>query len=252
MCAASAASSSRSRQRDREAGLRLDDRVRVAVDRRAGRARARAPRPARSGGRRRRRPAQRAPSRAAGAATTRTPVDRLKRGHDGPPGRRTASASRSPRGRRSRPRRRTGRSRCQPSISARPSSGDVQLPVTLPITSPRSIDRIGEPSGGASPSIANPTQRRSSCDLRRPLERRPPDEERLLHPGRPVHAEPPRRRVELRVHPDDHVALLEPEPEQRLEPVRPDPEVATRAHQRPPELDRCGRPGGAARTPPRR
>ena len=76
---------------------------------------------------------------------------------------------------------------------------------------------------------------------------------RLVHPGRPVHPDPPRRRVELGVHADDDVALLEPEPEQRLQPVRPDargPRPAS--EQRPPELDRpvdrvVQLPGGLAR-----
>ena len=39
--------------------------------------------------------------------------------------------------------------RSQPSISALPRSGDVQLPVTLPTTSPP--DQIGAPSVGAGP-----------------------------------------------------------------------------------------------------
>ena len=61
---------------------------------------------------------------------------------------------------------------------------------------------------------------------------------RLLHADRPVHAEAARRRVELGVHADDHVALLEPQPEQRLQAVRPDAEVRAEVHERPPQLDR--------------
>ena len=73
----------------------------------------------------------------------------------------------------------------------------------------------------------------------RPGERRLADEERLLHPDRPVHPEPPRRGVHLGVHPDDDVALLEAQPEQRLEAVRPDAEVRAQLHERPPQLDRA-------------
>ncbi len=76
-------------------------------------------------------------------------------------------------------------------------------------------------------------------ELRGPLERRPADERRLLHPHRPVHADPAWRRVELRVHPDDHVALLEPQPEQRLEAVRPDAEIRAQVHERAPQLERA-------------
>ncbi len=61
----------------------------------------------------------------------------------------------------------------------------------------------------------------------------------LLHPDRPVHPDPPRRRIELGVHPDDDVALLEAEPEQGLEAVRADSKVAAELGERPPQLDRA-------------
>src|SRR2546429_1828938 len=43
------------------------------------------------------------------------------------------------------------------------------------------------------------------------LQRSPADEPGLVHPDRPVHAEPSRRGVELGVQADDHVSLLEAE-----------------------------------------
>ena len=70
-----------------------------------------------------------------------------------------------------------------------------------------------------------------------PFQRRPADEPRLLHPDRPIHPDPARGGVELGVHPDDHVTLLEPEPEQGLEPVRPDPEVGAEIHEPAPQLN---------------
>ena len=70
------------------------------------------------------------------------PAQRLKHGHGGPPGRRTASASRPPRGRRSRPRSGNGVRRSQPSISGLAEQrGVTSCPVTLPTTSPP--DQIG-------------------------------------------------------------------------------------------------------------
>ncbi len=44
-------------------------------------------------------------------------------------------------------------------------------------------------------------------------------------------------RVELSIHADDHVALFQAQPEERLEAVRPDPEVRAQVHQGPPQLD---------------
>ena len=52
--------------------------------------------------------------------------------------------------------------------------------------------------------------------------------------------EPPRGGVHLGVHADDHVALLQAQGEQRLQPVRPHAEVAAGGHQRLPQLDRMG------------
>ena len=63
-------------------------------------------------------------------------------------------------GRRSRPRSGNGERFSQPSITARPSSGDVKLDVTWPTMS--SSDRIGLPSVGAAPSIVSGTSRRWS------------------------------------------------------------------------------------------
>ena len=89
--------------------------------------------------------------------------------------------------------------------------------------------QIGEPSVGAG---AVHREARSSAGGRRASPVRSsaarPMNARLLHPDRPVHPDAARRRVELGVHPDDDVALLEPQPEQRLEAVRPDAEVARR------------------------
>ena len=118
-----------------------------------------------------------------------------------------------------------------------PRTGEAQLPVTCPTMSP--FDQIGEPSTGAAPSIVNPSSRRWSGSLAVRSSAARPMNARLVHPGRPVHPEAARRRVELRVHPDDDVALLEAQREQRLEAVRADPEVTAQVQQRPPQLDRA-------------
>src|SRR3954452_148565 len=96
----------------------------------------------------------------------------------------------------------------------------------------RTFDRRGSRHREADPAAV-------ILELRGPLERAPPDEPRLLHPHGPVHAQPARRRVELGVHPDDDVTLLEAEAEQRLEPVRADAEIAAELEQRAPQLDRA-------------
>ena len=205
----------------------LDDRVRVVRGRR------RAPRRSRSASSGREAagpvtrpdsPRQRAPSSAAGSATTRRPrsgssagtealrvVERGRRDDrlaavdlDAVAGTASAAASRASAPCRGAARS-SSRSRCR--------------------RSRRRHRRSACPRPAPAPSIVKPTQRRWSGELGGPLERRPADEPRLVHPDRPVHPEPPRRRVELGVHADDDVALLEPEPEQRLEAVRPDAEV---------------------------
>ena len=66
-------------------------------------------------------------------------------------------------------------------------------------------------------------------------------------------SEPARRGIQLGVHADDHVTLLEAQREQRLQAVGSDAQVATRAsisarHSSTERVDR----DGAARTRPRR
>ena len=181
-------------------------------------------------------PTQRAASSAAGIGDDARRAQSIKRGHGGPPGRRRASAVTAA----SRPSMTTrsgcGGRRCQPSMSVRPSSGECQLPVTLPMTSPLA-SKIGVPSTGAGPSIVNPTQRRSSASFAvRSSAARPMNRGLSIRAAQSM-PEAARRRVELGVHADDHVALLEPQPEQRLEAVRRDAEVLPGVEERAPQLD---------------
>src|SRR6266540_1858725 len=70
------------------------------------------------------------------------------------------------------------------------------------------------------------------------LQRRPAEEPGLVHPDRPVHAEPTRRGVELGVHADDHVSLLEAEALKCLETMRPDAHPLSQFEEPAPQLDR--------------
>ena len=122
--------------------------------------------------------------------------ERLKRGHDDPPGRRTGVGVTVA----VRPSISTvstnGETFCQPSMTTVPRTGDAQLPVTWPTMSP--FDQIGEPSTGAGAVHREPISRRWSGQLGRPLQRGPADEPRLVHPGRPVHPEAARRASRVR------------------------------------------------------
>ena len=71
------------------------------------------------------------------------------------------------------------------------------------------------------------------------LEGPPAEEVRLVHLHRPVHAHTAGRAVELGVLAHDDVALLQAQPEQRLEPVGPHAEVGAGLQQRPPQRHRC-------------
>ena len=136
----------RSSQAPTKPGLGLDDGVRivdvdaVGADREASSGREAQDRDAR-------RPCQRAASSAAGSATTRTPSSGSSAGTMAL---RVVERRRAD-DRASRPSistlSRNGVRRCQPRISALPSNGDVQLPVTLPTISPSA--QIGAPSVGA-------------------------------------------------------------------------------------------------------
>ncbi len=157
----------------------------------------------------------------------------------------------APRGRRSRRGRGTASCAASRASSALPSSGEVQLAGHVAddlAVGPRSAS----PRSAPAPSIVKPEPAAVVVELGGPLQRGAADERRLLHPDRPVHAEPARGRVELGVHADDDVALLEPQPEQRLEAVRPDAEVRAERPSAPATARPSGRPGGAARRRPRR
>ena len=113
---------------------------------------------------------------------------------------------------------------CQPSITVLPSSGDAQLPDTWPTISPSTEDRRALDRRVAVHREAVQPARWSGSLAVRSSAARPMNRGLSIRTAQSIPT-PARRRVELGVHADDHVALLEPQPEQRLEAVRPDPEV---------------------------
>ena len=181
-------------------------------------------------------PCQRAASRAAGSATTRSPCEPVKRGHDGPPGRRTGVGVTTA----ARPSISTsvgnGVRRSQPSISALPSSGDVHDPVTLPTTSP--ADQIGAPSAGAGPGIEKPTQRRWSGSFAvRSSDARPMNRGFSIRTAQSI---PSRRGVVSSSvsMPTMTWPFSSRSPNSAWSPCGPDAQVGAEVEERPPQLDR--------------
>ena len=123
----------------------------------------------------------------------------------------------------------------------------MKLDVTWPTTCAVDADRRCPPVGAA-PSHGEAEQPPVVGERGGALERAHAEEVGLVHLHRPVHAEAARRGVELGVHADDDVALLEPQAEQRLQAVGLDAEVAPRPPSAPATARPSDRAGGGARS----